>query len=730
MWRRKAPRYLPESDFNGIFAARAVDDSRRRRFTSSSRPVFVNTAFVAVHYVPRESDALLRLMMDDITPEAAAVIRAFIDKTDALFGELAAVMPMVEPLEGDALASYLSATADYRMEPKRLPPAYLDHQLGGVEWSTEPAPCIDGLHLRTVELHHFGPIDADTMDEVNSYPFELRWCTTLHCLDADVQRRAIERHRRDWEGKLKGVVALLQDAWLRNPHAGRERPAVRGNIDEIDNVLRDLADAPVSMVHGNIHTWDHDPHIALKNAGHVAQRLRAFGLKARVATFNAVGAPMGDVIGKVDRDTVNPRRPVVPIAAITRASPVTGLGIGDVRDEKLGGPALLMAEASRTMPFHLALHPKGMNVGHIAVVGSSGGGKSTLLAFLALQFLRYPEATVVLFDRMGSFMVPCLCAGGDWLELDGKGLGVQPYRYVDDPAEAVIAQQWTLRALRLLGVEPTTARLRTIDTAIGHVARLHPDERTLSAMHAFMAGDDEARNALGAYRKGGLYGEMFDGVVTGYGDNRVLGVETSKVMRLGAPGQLAVAACFNAIKYERLTTAPGPKLVLVDEAWSWLQNENPIFADQLQELSREIRKLDGTLALATQSLADLRSERSRVVMEQITTKIFTPNARAAEDANAELYRAVGITPEQIDILAGARREGDYLIQQPRTTRLVSIALEDDARRICSIGPHGLKVDHARARSILSRGVKPGEAFMREWLGPDRGDYVAPREEVA
>ena len=52
------------------------------------------------------------------------------------------------------------------------------------------------------------------------------------------------------------------------------------------------------------------------------------------------------------------------------------------------------------------------------VVGPTGSGKSALLAFLALQWFRYPDARVVFFDKGRSARAATLAAGGRWRAME------------------------------------------------------------------------------------------------------------------------------------------------------------------------------------------------------------------------------------------------------------------------------------------------------------------------
>jgi type IV secretion system protein TrbE len=703
------PGYLPRSDFAGCLAAQRVDASRRRRFEEKGA-VFYNTTFLALHYVPTERDAVLGFLLERDISRVAATIDTFAEETDALVGALSHILPGIHVLQDEALASYLSATVTYRPGRVAMPEAYLDAQLGGVEWHTDPAPRIDGLHLRTIEVLSYGPVSPLTAEGLHELPFECRWVACFHGMDAEAQRAEVETLRKRWLLKRKGLPSLLADAITKNPDAGRARPDIDRALGELDVIQGDLRSRPFAMAHANVHVWAGDRDAAEGNATHVRSYLTAQGLRARVATLNSVHAPLADVPGNVHGEVVNIRRPKVPLAALTRVAPVTGVSSGHREDGRLGGPALLVAETRRGVPLFWALHAPGNDVGHTALIGRTGAGKSTLLAFMALQFLRYPGANVIVFDRRGSFMIPCLCAGGDWIELGGGGAGVQPLRAVDDPAERAWAHGWLGRALQLRGLEPSPQRDEALNAALGHVAALPPDERTLTALYTFLAGDADTRTTLQHYLATGPYGALFDGAVPSYGTQAIVGVETDQIMRLEEAAPLAVTAVFRALQRERFT-GEHPKLVVIDEAWSLFRH--PVFRREIEGMARELRKLHASLVLATQSLVDLSDDATRVILDQVANQVYLPEPEATRPQTRELYARIGLSDEQIQLLTTARPKGEYLLQTLSITRLVSIRLEDEARRVCGASS---PTDHARARALLAQGVAPGREFTERWLG--------------
>lgn len=718
-WRCYAPIYLPESDFGGCCAAQIVDASRRRQFTDRARPVFQNTAFLALHYVPQQRDALLAILLEREDPLVAANIQLFKESAEALLGQLAHTMRGVTLLCGDELASYLAASVTYRPQRVMMPTGVLAPQLAGCEWRTYPAPSIDGRHLATVEIHNFGSPSPVTMEGLHELPFESRWTVTFHGLDPDERRKEIEEVRKRWLVRQKKLGAILTEIVTRNPFAGRTDPEVDRAIVQLDLMQGELASRPYALAHANVHVWGETRQEADDRAAQVASLLNAQGLLARVATLNNVLAPLGDMPGNVTEEVMNIRRTRAELAAITRLAPVTGVSPGSREDWRFQGPALLVGVTRRGVPLYWSLNAPGSDSAHTALIGKTGAGKSALIALMAAQFLRYQGARTIVFDRRRSFLVPCLAMGGDWIELGGGKQGVQPLRAIHRPEELAWAQNWVTKALRMRGLEIKPHTEAAVTDALGHVADLPPDERTLTKLHTFLSGDDGARQALRHYLNGhGPYGELFDGVVASYGEAAVMGIETQDVIQLEEAAPLVISAVFRTLQRDRLT-GDAPKLVVVDEAWSLLQHE--LFAGEIASWAREMRKLKAVLVLATQSLADLSTGQARVIFDQIANRVFLPHSEAMRPQTRELYEAAGLLEEQIRLLAHAIPKGEYLLQTEEVTRLVTIRLEGEALRLCAASS---PADHARARALLAEGVPLGEAFTRRWLAETTAEWLA------
>lgn len=720
-WRVEAPGYLPEGNMNGNHAARLIDASRRRQFTDLARPVFKNTAFLAIHYQPQQRDAFLAWLMDRDDANVSAHVSFFEEHSSALFEQLKHTLRGVERLAGDDLASYLSASITY--DPKRtmFPTGAVAAQFASREWETGYPLRIEDRYVATVEVRNFGSPSPMTCEALHELPFPCRWCVTLHGLDADARRAEIGEVRKRWRTKQKGIGAILTEIVTKNPFAGRVDPEAEQALVNLDVMQRDLAWRPFALTHANVHVWATDADLALERAGKVASLLKAQGLEASVATLNNVFAPLADMPGNVSQETANVRRARVEIGAITRLAPVTGVSIGTREDRRFGGPALLAGLTRRGVPFFWSMNGPNSDLPHTEIIGKSGGGKSTLVSLMAAQFQRYGNARILVFDRRRSFMVACLAMGGDWIELGTGQPAVQPLREIHIPAEQGWAHGWIIGALRKRGLMIAPAVDAAITEALVALAQYPKDRRTLTQFSAFLGSHEETRTALRYYLNGGgPYGQMFDGIVPSYGDSPVVGIETVTMKDLPEATPLVMTALFHAMQRDRLSGID-PKLVVIDEAWSLLQD--PLFRSEIESWSRENRKLKAALVLATQSIDDLADESVQVIRGQMANHIYTAQPEAQTPAMKALYKKSGRSEEEIRTITRMAAKTEYLLCTEVATRLVQIRLEGDALALC--GSSSVE-DHERAWDLLEQGIKPGQEFCDAWLSETTVEWLERR----
>ena len=429
--------------------------------------------------------------------------------------------------------------------------------------------------------------------------------------------------------------------------------------------------------------------------------LNARGFVAKVEDLNAVEAWLGSLPGEPYADV---RRPLVSTLNLADLLPVSAAWAGPTADAHLDAPPLLVARTEGSTPFRVSLHVG--DVGHAMVVGPTGAGKSALLAFMALQWFRYPGARVVAFDKGRSLRAATLALGGRWRALSSSGgLALQPLARIDFQEERAWAAEWLSDAAAAAGLESAPRVREEIWSALGALAEAPPSQRTLTLFCALVQ-DKAVAAALAPLTLAGAHGALLDGALS---DPIGADIETFELEALMALPS-AVPPVLSALFHELEAVFDGrPTLMILDEAWLFLGQS--AFAAKIREWLKTLRKKNVAVVFATQSLDDVVSSPiAATLIESCPTQIFLPNARAIEPASADLYRLFGLNRRQLELIAYATPKRSYYLRQPAGRRLFDLKLSGAGLALC-----GASSPEAQAviNDVLTRA---GEAnFARTFL---------------
>jgi type IV secretion/conjugal transfer VirB4 family ATPase len=423
-------------------------------------------------------------------------------------------------------------------------------------------------------------------------------------------------------------------------------------------------------------------------------------------SVNAVEAWLGSLPGHV---YANVRQPPVSTLNLVHMIPLSAVWAGPVRDEHLGAPALFSARTEGATPFRFSLHVG--DVGHTLVVGPTGAGKSVLLALMALQFRRYPNAQVFAFDFGGSIRAAALAMGGDWHDLGGalsddatEPVALQPLGRIDDAAERAWAAEWITNILARETIVVTPEAKDHLWSALTSLASAPPAERTLTGLSVLLQSQ-MLKRALQPYCLGGPYGRLLDAEAERLGEADVQAFETEGLIGTSA-APAVLAYLFHRIE-GRLDGRP--TLLIVDEGWLALDDEG--FAGQLREWLKTLRKKNASVIFATQSLSDIDgSAIAPAIIESCPTRLFLPNERAIEPQITAIYRRFGLNDRQIEILARATPKRDYYCQSRCGNRLFELGL---GRVALAFTAASSKSDQADIKQILAEHGREG--FVAAWL---------------
>ncbi len=204
----------------------------------------------------------------------------------------------------------------------------------------------------------------------------------------------------------------------------------------------------------------------------------------------------------------NVRQPLIHTLNLAHLMPLSSVWAGPKRNDHLDGPPLFHAETSGSTPFRFSTHVG--DVGHMLIVGPTGAGKSVLLALMAMQFRRYADAQVYVFDKGNSARAAILAMGGAHHELGSDGaLAFQPLIGIDDPAERSWAAEWIGTLLDHEKIALTPEVKETLWSALTSLASAPPAERTLTGLSVLLQSN-ALKSALLPYTLEGPFGRLLD----------------------------------------------------------------------------------------------------------------------------------------------------------------------------------------------------------------------------
>lgn len=634
---------------------------------------------------------------------------------------LRSVFPEVGVLDDDHTLSYLHSTISTHRHAVRAPeiPMYLDAVLPDVAFTPGDVPMLGDAFVATCTVTGFpGATLPGILDGLNHLRTEYRWMTRYLCLDKREAKSALERYRRQWWSRRKGIWTLLKEEASKRDAALIDNAASNKAADA-DAALQELGDDLVSFGYltTTVTVWDADLGRVRHKSERVREVVQSRGFTVKDETLNSTQAWLGSLPGHV---YANVRRPIVSSLNLTHLMPLSSVWAGDVTNrhlERISGVGTPHVTCSTTGDTPFRLHLAVGDVGHTLVVGPTGAGKSTLLGLLALQWLRYPKAQVVVFDKDRSARAATLAIGGSCYEpgSDRAPAAFQPLASVDDPRQRVWAAQFveTLLACQRAVVDPGAKA--AIDATLANLATADAPQRTLTAL-ADQLGSyrRDLRDALRPYTLEGSFGSIFDAA---HDDVR----QTAWTMfEMGALMSLGEAALIPALEYlfHRVEQQfdGRPTLMIVDEAWLFLAH--PVFAGRLQAWLKTLRKKNVYVVFATQEVADAsrRPELCSTILSACHTKIFLPDDEALAPAMAEAYQRFGLTLAEISMLANARKKRDYYYRSakgrrlfqlelgPAALALVGTASEDDHRFLDEMASSRPPAEYAKAM-LERRGVK-------------------------
>lgn len=346
------------------------------------------------------------------------------------------------------------------------------------------------------------------------------------------------------------------------------------------------------------------------------------------------------------------------------------------------GAAVALLRTSAGSPFHFNFHVG--DLGHTFICGPSGSGKTVVQNFMLAALEKFGAQQVFIDKDRGAEIFVRAC-GGSYLNLrNGEPTGFAPLKALAFTPGAAAFLGQLIRQLVGAGERPLSVQEEhAIDEAIVALGPLPPAQRSLSALRALLgqrdAGGVGAR--LEKWCRGGALGWVLDNDEDALGfDARFLGFDMTHVL-----DNAEVRTPMMMYLFHRLAAlVDGRRLVIdIDEFWKALGDE--AFRGLAQDGLKTYRKQNAFMVFGTQSPADvLRSPIAHTILEQCATKIFLPNAHAAERDYVEGF---GLTRREFALVREelAPESRQFLIKQGLNSVVAELRLDglDDALAILS-----------------------------------------------
>jgi type IV secretion system protein VirB4 len=589
---------------------------------------------------------------------------------------------------------------------------YLDSLIGAQEMWSGVVPKIGRKFVQVVSIDGF-PLESTPgiLTALGEQPCEYRWSSRFIFMDHHEAVAHLDKFRKKWKQKIRGFFDQVF-----NTNSG---VVDEDAVSMVADAASAIAEANSGLVAQGYYTsvvvlMDEDRDKLEASATMLEKAINRIGFAARVETINTLDAYLGSLPG---HGVENVRRPLINTMNLADFLPTstiwTGLNYAPCPMYPANSPPLMSCVTHGATPFRLNLH--WLDLGHTLMLGPTRMGKSTKLALIALQALRYEGMSIYCFDKGMSMYPTTKGVGGNHFEVaaDDSRLAFCPLQFLDTKGDRAWAMGWIDTCCALNGLITTPEQRNEIGSTIMNMKE--NDAKTMTDF-VLTVQDDSIRSALEQYTVKGMMGHLLDAEEDGLSLSKFTTFEIEALMTLG--DKYALPVLLYLFRRIEVSLVGQPAMILIDEAWLMLAH--PAFKAKIKEWLKAFAKKNCLVLLSTQSLSDAaNSGIMDIIIESTATRIYLPNRDAKAEEATALYKQTGLNTKQIDIIATAIPKRQYYVVSEAGRRLYEAAL----------GPLALafagSTDKKSIAKIKELEAAYGDGWMHEWLaakGLNLNDY--------
>ena len=562
--------------------------------------------------------------------------------------QLRSVSLEIEILGDEKLMGYLYSTVNQEfIEKLRFTPAILlDTQLSKSSYTFGKYPQVGNRYLTTMTL--------------TAFPETIK--------DREESKKLIEKFRDFHRGKKFTFLQYFTSAINKKESSNPDEYAIL-KANEANNALTELK---TGFLEYGIYTITiiitaHTKNEMEEHIKDINKILTALDFTATVDKYNTLDSVVGAIPGQVSS---NIRRMPINSMLFTGLSPISSIFQGFETNNYLKEESLMIARTSSRDIFHLNLHVG--DVGHTFIVGPTGSGKSVAIGMLAVEFLKYKNSQVFIFDKGRSSKILTTLCGGDFFDLGNYELSFQPLADIHLNSEKEFARDWLINIFEAENITITPALKEKIWASLTNLSTNDREDRTIERFHSHLQ-DEELKQAIWQYTKYGPYGQFFDNNTDNFSSNSFISFEMGDVMEQPKVAPHILDYMFHRLERDKFKKGKKTLLVL-DEAWVFIDNAQ--MRGKIRDWLKTLRKLGVAVLFATQSLDDImNSNIASAIIDACKTKILLPN-EYAKTSWSELYMKLGLNLQEIEDINDAQQKQDYFYKSTKGARMFQLELSE------------------------------------------------------
>lgn len=671
----------PSADFDNI-AGLLIDREREEEFKESGEH-FDSCYYLTFVYKPEAEvkKKITRIFFREeeqeliIKDEIASFLKIVQNITSVLSGRM-----IIRPLTCKETVEYLHSTCSTKRFEMNIPShfLFLDSFISDEKIDIGKTCRLGNSYIPIVEINDFPDFTYPAiLNELNKLNVEYRWVSRFIPLSKEIALKELEKYQsgaaagKKSSKKLADEMILGTSGSLEN-HSGEILQADAEQAQaEIGGGINGLG-----YYQSSVMVWDEDYYAARRKMNMVMQKIQDIGFGVKEEEFGAFDAFLGMLAGNT---TANIRRPLITTGNYSHTLPFSAIWSGIEHNKFLNeitgiDKPLVTCATNYGANFYLNLNDG--DVGHTLILGPTGAGKSTLLNLLAASALKYPDVQVFFMDYGLSALTLTLAVGGMYVNPAEDGVCFQPLKDVDDRSEFAWACEFIRSLLEIQGIEYNAQIDIAVESAMNALVVMPVEMRTITTFCLNLDYVDEKGHkilddALAAYKIGGRFGNIFDGDHTSLNVARWVLFEMEYLMDLGK--ECTGPALLFIFHFLEKSFTGCLTFFIMDECWFGL--ENPAIMNKMKKYLLTLRKKNVFCIFATQNPSTVaHSPLATTMVQNCPTQIFLADPKATNKDLAMDYKMLGLTDDEIELIARGRKKRDYYLKSTAGTRFFQLAL--------------------------------------------------------